>query len=268
MTVTDQPSECPRRADRRPMRRLRRAPDAAARRAGRVHPRAVAQQVLPDHQVGDQIYYDAPDYAHSYAMRVDTFPPDGEFAGSDPDMAFRQLIMEAGSDIAILEPDATVRRGSPRPPRPAAPPPTNGWPTTGWTATTTGTSAGAVRSASRSRSPRRGGARSRSGPGTLHGADPDQGRAAAVMGRPEVRPGLGGGHQARHHRQLPPVPRPVRDAADPAGRLAQLQPRLHGHLLAAGGQSGDEPDLRRGLRPLPQPCGSCSSSTRSPGSCR
>lgn len=57
-----------------------------------------------NHQVGNQIYYDAPDFAHSFAMRADTFPPDGEFAGSDPDMAFRQLIMEAGSDIAILEP--------------------------------------------------------------------------------------------------------------------------------------------------------------------
>ncbi len=54
--------------------------------------------------VGEQIYYDAPDYAHCYAMRADTFPPDGEFAGSDPDMAFRQVIMEAGVDIAILEP--------------------------------------------------------------------------------------------------------------------------------------------------------------------
>ena len=31
------------------------------------------------HRVGEQIYYDAPDYAHSYAMRVDTFPADGEF---------------------------------------------------------------------------------------------------------------------------------------------------------------------------------------------
>ena len=25
--------------------------------------------------VGEQIYYDAPDYAHSYAMRTDAFPP-------------------------------------------------------------------------------------------------------------------------------------------------------------------------------------------------
>ena len=43
------------------------------------------------------------------------------------------------------------------------------------------------------------------GRASLHGADPDQGRAASVVGRPEVRPDLGGGHQARHHRQLPPV---------------------------------------------------------------
>jgi predicted TIM-barrel fold metal-dependent hydrolase len=55
-------------------------------------------------RVGEQIYYDAPDYAHAYAMRVDTFPADGEFAGSDPELAFKQLIMEAGADIAILEP--------------------------------------------------------------------------------------------------------------------------------------------------------------------
>ena len=44
-------------------------------------------------------------------------------------------------------------------------------------------------------------ARSRSWAGPpVHGPDPDQGRAAPVMGRPEVRPDLGGGHQARHHR--------------------------------------------------------------------
>ena len=61
-------------------------------------------------RIGEQIYYDAPDYAHAYAMRVDTFPADGEFAGSDPDLAFRQLIMEAGADIAILEPAAYPAR--------------------------------------------------------------------------------------------------------------------------------------------------------------
>src|SRR4029079_227480 len=61
-------------------------------------------------KMGDQIYYDAPDYAHAYAMRADTFPADGEFAGSDPDLAFKQLIMEAGADIAILEPAAYPAR--------------------------------------------------------------------------------------------------------------------------------------------------------------
>jgi predicted TIM-barrel fold metal-dependent hydrolase len=81
-----------------------------------VHPvpkRGVLTQYIPepwrskcfrDHTVGEQIFYDAPDYAHAYAMRVDTFPANGEFAGSDPDLAFKQLIMEAGADIAILEP--------------------------------------------------------------------------------------------------------------------------------------------------------------------
>ncbi|WP_280426177.1 amidohydrolase family protein [Nocardia carnea] len=61
-------------------------------------------------RVGDTIVYDAPDYAHSKAMRVDTFPEDGEFPGSDPDMAFRQLIMDAGSDIVILEPTVVATR--------------------------------------------------------------------------------------------------------------------------------------------------------------
>ncbi|WP_280463434.1 amidohydrolase family protein [Nocardia carnea] len=61
-------------------------------------------------RVGDTIVYDAPDYAHSKAMRVDTFPADGEFPGSDPDMAFRQLIMDAGSDIVILEPTVVATR--------------------------------------------------------------------------------------------------------------------------------------------------------------
>ena len=68
-------------------------------------------------RIGDQIYYDAPDYAHAYAMRLDTFPSDGNFAGSDPDLAFKQLIMEAGADIAILEPAAypgALSRGEPR----------------------------------------------------------------------------------------------------------------------------------------------------------
>ncbi|TQS46998.1 amidohydrolase family protein [Cryptosporangium phraense] len=62
------------------------------------------------HRVGDTINYDAPDYAHAYAMRVDTFPADGGFPGSDPDTMFKQLIIEAGSDIAILEPASKFTR--------------------------------------------------------------------------------------------------------------------------------------------------------------
>jgi predicted TIM-barrel fold metal-dependent hydrolase len=87
-----------------------------------VHPvpkRGVLREYLPEpwrskyflaRRVGEQIYYDAPDYAHAKAMRVDTFPPDGEFPCSDPAMALRQLIMEAGADIAILEPTAAACR--------------------------------------------------------------------------------------------------------------------------------------------------------------
>ena len=59
-----------------------------------------------NHLVGETINYDAPDYAHAKAMRTDTFPDDGGFPGSDPDLAFRQLILGAGSDIGVLEPGA------------------------------------------------------------------------------------------------------------------------------------------------------------------
>lgn len=65
---------------------------------------------IMSHKVGSTIYYDAPDYAHAFAMRVDAFTPDGGFPGSDPDLAFQQLIMEAGSDIAILEPSIKAER--------------------------------------------------------------------------------------------------------------------------------------------------------------
>lgn len=55
-------------------------------------------------KVGSTITYDAPDFAEAKAMRMDAFPADGEFPGSDPELAFRQVFLEAGCDIAILEP--------------------------------------------------------------------------------------------------------------------------------------------------------------------
>jgi predicted TIM-barrel fold metal-dependent hydrolase len=59
-------------------------------------------------RTGDTITYDAPNYAEARAMRMDTFPDDGNFAGSDPDLAFRHVIMDAGCDIAILEPGSPM----------------------------------------------------------------------------------------------------------------------------------------------------------------
>jgi uncharacterized protein len=57
-----------------------------------------------EHEFHDPGVYDAPDYAHAHAMRLDSFPEDGGFPGSDPELAFRQVIIEAGCDIGILEP--------------------------------------------------------------------------------------------------------------------------------------------------------------------
>jgi uncharacterized protein len=67
-------------------------------------PEPYRSRYLLTHTTGDTINYDAPDYAYAKAMRVDTFPADGNFPGSDPDLALRQAIMEGGSDIGILEP--------------------------------------------------------------------------------------------------------------------------------------------------------------------
>src|SRR5260370_40180351 len=53
---------------------------------------------------GETILYDAPDYAYAKAMRVDTFPEDGNFAGSDPNLMLRQEIVEGGSDICVRGP--------------------------------------------------------------------------------------------------------------------------------------------------------------------
>lgn len=50
------------------------------------------------------LYYDPPDYHHSKAMRVDSFPDDGEFACSDPALAFQQLVLDSGSDLIMLGP--------------------------------------------------------------------------------------------------------------------------------------------------------------------
>lgn len=49
--------------------------------AGRDHPYIPERwrKFFFEHRVGELIYYDAPDYAHAFAMRTDTFPPDGEF---------------------------------------------------------------------------------------------------------------------------------------------------------------------------------------------
>jgi predicted TIM-barrel fold metal-dependent hydrolase len=67
-------------------------------------PEPYRSQYFLRQKVGDTITYDAPDYNEARAMRMDAFPADGNFPGSDPEMAFRHVIVEAGCDIAILEP--------------------------------------------------------------------------------------------------------------------------------------------------------------------
>ena len=178
-----------RRAHRCPVRRRRRASVSEAWSAGRTHPGAVAQQILPGASGRSRPFSTMRRITRMpVAMRADTFPPDGGFAGSDPDMAFRQLIIEAGVDIAILEP----LRGVNAPPRSytqlfalahqqLAGEPLAGRPLT------TGTSGGGGRSR-RDRGPVGAAAqRDRAlGRPPIHGTDSDQCGAPAIVGRPEV----------------------------------------------------------------------------------
>src|SRR5580693_5779880 len=102
-------------------------------------------------------------------------------------------------------------------------PPTGGRRPAGWTPRTTGTSGTAARYAPPS----------------------------AALGSSAVRPDLGRRHPPRHPGRLPPRPRPAQRAAHVPGRVHDLQPRPDGDVLDARREPGDEPDLRRRLRPVP-----------------
>src|ERR1700720_3478616 len=49
-------------------------------------------------------FYDTPDSYKTMSLRVDASPPGGGVAGSDPDFAAKQLLVDAGVSIALLEP--------------------------------------------------------------------------------------------------------------------------------------------------------------------
>ena len=49
-------------------------------------------------------FYDTPDSYKTNSLRVDASPPGGGVAGSDPDFAAKQLLVDAGVSIAVLEP--------------------------------------------------------------------------------------------------------------------------------------------------------------------
>jgi uncharacterized protein len=53
------------------------------------------------------IMFDSPDWEHAHGQRTDAVPPDGGFPCTDPEFSFQQLIVEAGVDIAILQPFGT-----------------------------------------------------------------------------------------------------------------------------------------------------------------
>ena len=165
MTLTHISNGSPHRAGRGALCRLRRAPGPRRGVLQEYIPEPIRSKYFMNHRVGELIYYDAPDYAHAYAMRVDTFPDDGEFACTDPDLALRQAIMEAGADIAVLEPVHSYCRTTEA--TAALTYAHNAWQAEHWLdGRTTGTSGGAGRSAWPSRIPTVRPARSRSGPST------------------------------------------------------------------------------------------------------
>jgi len=84
-----------------------------------VHPLPVSAEVLKSYappQWRDKVwptghavapiphFYDTPDSYKTSSLRVDAAPPGGGLAGSDPDFAAKQLLLDAGVSIATLEP--------------------------------------------------------------------------------------------------------------------------------------------------------------------
>jgi predicted TIM-barrel fold metal-dependent hydrolase len=84
-----------------------------------VHPMPVSTDVLKSYAHADWVdkiwprgdavapvshFYDTPDAYKTSSMRVDAMPPRGGFAGTDPEFAAQQLLLDAGVSIALLEP--------------------------------------------------------------------------------------------------------------------------------------------------------------------
>lgn len=55
-------------------------------------------------------YYELPDFVNAGNLRTDAYPPSGGGPGSDPDFAFKQLMIDAKVDIGILVPLAIANR--------------------------------------------------------------------------------------------------------------------------------------------------------------
>jgi predicted TIM-barrel fold metal-dependent hydrolase len=84
-----------------------------------VHPMPISTDVLKSYAPAEWVdkiwpsgnavtpvphFYDTPDSYKTMSMRVDATPPGGGFAGSDPEYAAKQLLIDAGVSIASLEP--------------------------------------------------------------------------------------------------------------------------------------------------------------------
>src|SRR5215468_7627500 len=84
-----------------------------------VHPLPVSADVLKSYAPAEWVdkiwptgnavspvgyFYDTPDSFKTSSLRMDSWPPGGGVAGSDPDYAAKQLLVDAGVSIASLEP--------------------------------------------------------------------------------------------------------------------------------------------------------------------
>ncbi len=84
-----------------------------------VHPLPVSPEVLKSYAPAEWVdkiwptgnavapvphFYDTPDSFKTSSLRMDAAPPNGGVAGSDPDFAAKQLLLDAGVSIASLEP--------------------------------------------------------------------------------------------------------------------------------------------------------------------
>ena len=200
-------------------------------------------------------FYDTPDAYKTSSLRVDASPPRGGAAGSDPDFAAKQLLVDAGVSIAVLEPMCDAQLPQAEHVLKAT---YNDWLADVWLGDNNwhGRWRGAINVTAQdpgqaAREIERWAGPSVHGRGADDAADPrntfrQPAFRSAVRSRGAPRP------SGRH---APDGPDAVRADSDLPGRQSRALARLLRVVAAALRVASDEPGVRRRIRPASRPAG-------------